>query len=124
MLRILVVDDDKNMRQLLALHLENAGYQVDVAENPFAAGHALIRARPDLIITDINMPGLDGFDFVAVLRQDNELRDIPVVFLSTEPPEQARAAGLKVERFISKPVRADTLLSIVASQVGGRVPIG
>jgi two-component system chemotaxis response regulator CheY len=123
--RILVVDDDRNMRELLALHLGAAGYQVDVAEDPIAAGYCISRARPDLVISDINMPRLDGFEFVTAMREDPDLRDIPVIFVSTDLDLANRGKGLGVVGYLAKPVRADTLLSIVAKHVmDGLVPIG
>ena len=125
MIRILVAVDDSSMRELLALHLSNAGYELDVAEDAVAAGYSVLRARPDLIISDINMPGLDSFEFIALLRQERSLRDIPVILLSTENKGATRGKELGVVRYIPKPVRADTLLSLIAEHVeGGRVPIG
>ena len=125
MVRILVVVDDCNMRKLLALHLGNAGYELAVAEDAVAAGYSVLRARPDLIISDINLPGLDGFEFVALLRQERSLRDIPVILLSTQDRGETRGQELGVVRYVPEPVRADTLLSIIAEHVeGGRVPIG
>jgi CheY-like chemotaxis protein len=123
--RILVVVDDSHMRELLALHLGNAGYELDVAEDAVAAGYSVLRARPDLIISDINAPELDGFEFIALLRQERSLRDIPVILLSTENKGEPRGKDMGVVRYLPKPVRADTLLSIIAEHVeGGRVPIG
>lgn len=125
MVRILVVVDDCNMRELLALHLSNAGYELAVAEDAVAAGYSVLRARPDLIISDINLPGLDGFEFIALLRQEHSLRDIPVILLSTQNRGETRGKELGVVRYVPEPVRADTLLSIIAEHVeGGRVPIG
>ena len=61
---ILIVDDDRIIRELLRLHLAGAGYDVQVAEDAIAAGYEVLRRAPDLIICDINMPHLDGFTFV------------------------------------------------------------
>ena len=117
--------DDCNMRELLVLHLGNAGYELAVAEDAVAAGYSVLRARPDLIISDINLPGLNGFEFIALLRQERSLRDIPVILLSTQNRGETRGKELGVVRYVPEPVRADTLLSIIAEHVeGGRVPIG
>lgn len=119
------MDDDRNMRELLALHLRNAGYEVDVAEDGLAAGYSVLRARPDLIISEINMPWLDGLEFVTLLRQERSLRDIPVIFLSTHDEGETRGKELGVVRYLPKPVGAHTLLSIIAEYVqGGRVAFG
>lgn len=111
------MDDDCNMRELLALHLGNAGYEVEVAEDGVAGGYSLLRARPDLIISDINMPYLDGLQFVALLRHEPSLRDIPVIFLSTGDEIETRGKDLGAVRYVPKHVTVDTLLSIVAKQV-------
>jgi CheY-like chemotaxis protein len=125
LIRILVADNDPNMRELLALHLGNAGYEVDVAEDGVAAGYSVLRARPDLVMCDINMPWLDGFEFIALLRQEPSLRDVPVIVLSAGDEGETRGKELGLVRYVRKPVGADTLLSIIAEHVqGGRVALG
>jgi two-component system, chemotaxis family, chemotaxis protein CheY len=123
MARILVVDDDRNIRELLALHLGSAGYEVDVAEDALAAGHILLRTWPDLIISDVNMPRIDGFTFIAALRDDIARRQIPVVLLSSAV--HAERKHLDIAQYLTKPIRADTLLFIVARHIrDGLVPVG
>jgi CheY-like chemotaxis protein len=122
--RILVVDDDCNMRELLALHLGHAGYEVDTAEDGIAAGYKVLCQRPDLIICDVYMPHLGGFEFVAALRADSILRDIPVIFLTTATEGDQKGKELGALAYVRKPVRADHLLSIIAANIeGGLVPI-
>jgi two-component system chemotaxis response regulator CheY len=122
---ILVVDDDPNMRELLRIHLANAGYEVAVAKDGLEAGYGLLRNRPDLIISDVNMPHLDGFEFVAAMREEAEFRGIPVIFLTSAAEGEHRGKELGAVGYVAKPVRADKLLSLVAVHVsGGRVPIG
>jgi two-component system chemotaxis response regulator CheY len=115
--RVLVIDDDANMRDLLRIHLSSAGYEVEAAEDCVAAGHALLRRAPDLIITDVNMPHMDGFEFVAAIGADESLRRIPVIFLTSEEEGQDRAKGMHAVGFVRKPVRADHLLSLVAKHL-------
>lgn len=123
--RILVVDDDRNMRELLALHLTNAGYEVETAEDGVAGGYGVLRSRPDLIISDVNMPHLDGFEFIAALRSDGAMRGIPVIFLTSEEDGASRGRDLGAVGYVSKPVRADRLLQVIAAHVPGGVhPIG
>ena len=122
---ILVVDDDPNMRELLRIHLSNAGYEVRVAKDGLEAGYGLLRNRPDLIISDVNMPHLDGFEFVAAMREEAQFRSIPVIFLTTAAEAEQHGKDLGAVAYVAKPVRADKLLSVVAAHVnGGRVPIG
>ena len=122
---ILVVDDDENTRQLLRLHLSAAGYEVQVAADAIAAGHIVLRSPPDLIISDVNMPHMDGFEFIAALKADKTLPEIPVIFLTSVEEGGYRGKLLGAVGYLTKPVRADRLLSLVAKHVaGGAHPIG
>lgn len=122
---ILVVDDDASLRQLLRLHLSSAGYEVLVAEDAIAAGYLVLRQPPDLIIADVHMPHMDGFEFVAALKSDKTLPDIPVIFLTSLEEGDQRGKELGAVGYLTKPVRADRLLAMVAQHVpGGAHPIG
>jgi len=123
--RILVVDDDESLRELLRMHLASAGYEVMVAADAIAAGYIVLKAPPDLIITDVNMPHMDGFEFVAALKADSSLPSIPVIFLTSVEDGDSRGKELGAVGYVTKPVRADRLLAIVAQHVpGGAIPIG
>jgi CheY-like chemotaxis protein len=122
---ILIVDDDESIRELLRLHLGAAGYEVHVAADAIAAGYLVLRSPPDLIITDISMPHMDGFEFVAALKADKSIPPIPVVFLTSMEEGDNRGKELGAVGYITKPVRADKLLEMVAQHVeGGAHPIG
>ncbi len=122
---ILIVDDDESIRDLLRLHLSSAGYEVHVAEDAIAAGYMLLLSPPDLIISDIIMPHMDGFEFIAAVRADKSLPMIPVIFLTTIEDGDLRGKELGAVGYVTKPVRADRLLSLVAQHVpGGAHPIG
>jgi CheY-like chemotaxis protein len=122
---ILIVDDDQSIRDLLRLHLSSAGYEVHVAEDAIAAGYMVLRAPPDLIITDINMPHMDGFEFISALKADKSLPKIPVIFLTSVDDGDLKGKELGAVGYVTKPVRADRLLSLVAQHVpGGVQPIG
>jgi len=122
--KILVVDDDPNMRELLALHLRNAGYAVQTAADGIAGGYQVLSKKPDLIICDIQMPHLDGFAFVAALREDPGVRDIPVIFLTTATDVEHRCKALGAAGYLHKPTRADRLISFIAEKIkGGLVPM-
>ena len=121
---ILVVDDDQSLRELLRLHLSAAGYAVSTASDGIEAGYAVLKSLPDLIITDVNMPHMDGYQFVEALKADKSLPPIPVIFL-TSLDEFDRGQQLGAVGYITKPVRADKLLAVVAEHLpGGTYPIG
>jgi CheY-like chemotaxis protein len=121
---ILVVEDDELMRELFRMHLSNAGYDVLLAEDAVVAGHLLFKQRPDLILADIEMPFMDGLEFVAALKSDALLSTIPVVFVSSRSDFEDRCKEIGAIAFLKKPVLASQLLSAVAKHVeGGRVPL-
>jgi len=122
---ILIIDDDESIRELLRLHLSAAGYEVQVAEDAISAGYSVLRSPPDLIISDINMPHMDGFEFIAALKADPALPRIPVIFLTSHDGGDERGKELGAVGYLIKPVRADKLLQLVAKHVpGGALPIG
>lgn len=108
--RILVADDDDNIRAYLRQELESAGYCVKEAEDGFGLITEVRKERPDLIILDVMMPGINGFDAAAVLKGDPLTRDIPVVILSIVE-DQARGLHVGVDRYFTKPVNAEKLLA-------------
>jgi CheY-like chemotaxis protein len=122
---ILVVDDEASVRELLKLHLSAAGYEVHVAADAIAAGYLVLRNPPDLIICDVNMPHMDGFEFISAVKADKSIPNIPVIFLTTFEEGDSRGKELGVVGYLTKPIRADRLLSLVAKHVpGGAHPIG
>ena len=112
--RILVVEDDESMRELLRLHLSSAGYAVEVAEDAIAAGYSVLKAAPDLIVCDVAMPHMDGFELVAALRADAGVSNqLPVIFLTAESEGADCARELDGE-FLEKPIRLEELLAAVS----------
>lgn len=110
---ILVVEDDSTMLQLLKLHLTGAGYAVRTAKDGIEAGHAVLGLTPDLIITDVRMPNMSGFELVEALREDPALKDIPVIFLTIEGESYDRGATLGALEYLAKPIRVELLLQKV-----------
>jgi CheY-like chemotaxis protein len=110
---ILVVDDEESMRLLLKLHLGNAGYDVLVAEDAIVAGHLIVEHAPDLLIVDVQMPYMNGYEFVAALKGDPTTSKIPVVFLTTDENVAEHARKLGASAYLNKPVPADKLLEVV-----------
>src|ERR1051325_5551083 len=109
---ILVVDDDANVRELLKLHLSAAGYEVHVAADAIAAGYLVLRSPPNLLICDVNMPHMDRFEFVSALQAEAPIPDIRVIFLPTFEEGDERGKELGVVGYLTKPIRADRLLSM------------
>lgn len=111
--KIVVIDDDRFIRYLLDLHLRKAGYEVLAAEDAVAAGRAVVDSRPDVILCDVDMPFMDGYEFVSALRADPATSHIPVIFLTVNRTVDERARQLGAEH-LTKPVMADELLRMVA----------
>lgn len=108
---ILTVDDSRTIRDMLRLTLSASGYRVVQAEDGLQGLEVLEAEGADVIITDINMPRLDGFGFIERVRADERRRGIPILVLTTETTpamkERARAAG--ATGWISKPFDPDHL---------------
>lgn len=113
-IKILVVDDAKSIRDTMRLALVNAGYEVILAEDAVVAGRIVLEQQPDLMVVDVNMPYMDGYELVGALKGDAETRDIPVVFLSASHDVEERASDLGAAAWLHKPVLADKLLAAVA----------
>jgi DNA-binding response OmpR family regulator len=113
--RILIIDDDVGFRDLLRLHLSAAGYQVQVAEDGVTGGRALLAQTPDLIVSDLNMPFLDGFELLSLLRSEPETASIPVILLSgrSDGDTMAKAVELGAADFLIKPVTRDQLFESI-----------
>jgi two-component system, chemotaxis family, chemotaxis protein CheY len=121
---ILVLEDEELMRELLRMHLSNAGYEVLVAEDAVVAGRLLMTQLPDLIVSDIEMPFMDGLELVELLKADGVAANIPVIFVSSRSDLEDRCMELGAVAFLQKPVLADRLLALVGEHVpGGLVPL-
>jgi PAS domain S-box-containing protein len=116
--RVLLADDNPDMREyvrrLLAEH-----YDVEAVSDGQAALEAAWQRRPDLVLSDIMMPRLDGFSLLKALRSDEELRDVPVIFLSARAGEEAKVEGLEAgaDDYLSKPFSARELLARVRANI-------
>ncbi|MDV2992976.1 MAG: Sensor histidine kinase RcsC [Chroococcidiopsis sp. SAG 2025] len=106
---ILVVDDDANIRQLLRQQLESEGYNILEAKDGIEAIAFVKKSAPDLIILDVMMPEMSGFDVAAVLKNDPKTMNIPIIILSIVE-DRERGYRLGIERYLMKPIETDTLL--------------
>jgi len=113
--RILIIDDDTGFRDLLRIHLSAAGYQVEVAEDGVTGGRALLEHPPDLIVSDVNMPFLDGFELLSLMGAEESTRSVPVILLSgrSDGDTMAKAVELGAADFLTKPVTRDQLLESI-----------
>ena len=105
---ILVVDDDTPIRSLLRQELGEAGYQVQEASNGKAALDMVRLSKPDLIILDVMMPEINGFDVAAVLKNDPATMDIPIIILSIVQDKE-RGLRIGVDRYLTKPINTEQL---------------
>jgi CheY-like chemotaxis protein len=103
--RVLLADDDAGNRLLCSLNLRDAGFEVIEAEDGGDALEQALSRSPDVVLTDVEMPGLDGVELAQALRADARTRAVPVVFMSSGAgaPEYARAYELGAKGFVSKP---------------------
>ena len=119
---VAVVDDDREVREYLAAVLHRAGYEVAVAPNGLRLVSALQVDRPDLILLDVNMSWIDGFDLCRALKRNPLFSDIPVVFVSgrstSSDIEQGMACG--AVDYFGKPIDGHTLLARIDELVHAR----
>lgn len=91
---ILVVDDSPAIRLLMADMLLAAGYRVDLAEDGLEALKRIGQRRPDAVLTDLNMPRLDGFSLIETIRRTPDLSDLPILVVTSEESHAKRARGM------------------------------
>jgi CheY-like chemotaxis protein len=120
--RVLVVDDDSNARALCSINLLLDGLEVLEAED---GRRGLVRARlesPDLVVTDIAMPGLSGFELAEALRRDETTAQIPLIFISGDhdADNEAHALSLGAFAYLTKPFDPPALAKLVASALARR----
>jgi PAS domain S-box-containing protein len=112
---VLVVDDNPDILKLLFLYLQNAGFKVLVAENGRSALERLQVSRPDIILLDVLMPEMDGFETIRHLKANNATKEIPVIFLTalTDTMNKVKGFELGAVDYISKPTQNDEVIARV-----------
>jgi len=113
--KILVVDDSEEIRGLLEIALQAAGYEVSLAEHGWAALARVKDSPPDLILLDVQMPGMDGFETLQRLKAVEGCSDIPVLFLTADTSMEGVIAGMGLGAldYIKKPIELNVLLTRV-----------
>jgi len=122
MCTILVVEDDKLVRDNLNYLLSNEGYSVIQAENGLKAFDYVSEAVPDLIISDIHMPQMSGFDLFKKLKNNTETESIPIIFLTADTRLQKMQEGISLGAadYLIKPYDLEELLDAVYTKLLGR----
>ncbi len=112
---MLVVDDSATIRRSAETMLANEGCRVVTAENGFEALSKITRHRPDLIFVDIMMPRLDGYQTTAIIKNNPEFRDTPVIMLTSKDGlfDKARGRVVGSDLYLTKPFTREELLSAV-----------
>lgn len=117
---ILTVDDSTSMRQMVAFTLKGAGYEVAEAEDGQKALDTAKGKKFDLVITDVNMPVMDGITFIKHLRSEPNYKFTPILMLTTESASDKKAEGKAAGAtgWIVKPFNPDQLLAVVKKVLG------
>ena len=112
---VLVIDDSATIRRSAETMLSNAGYNVVTAENGFEALSKITRHHPSLIFVDIMMPRLDGYQTCAIIKNNNEFRQTPVVMLTSKDGlfDKARGRVVGSDQYLTKPFTREELLGAV-----------
>lgn len=120
MAKILIAEDEKDIRELVAFTLRFAGFEVVTATNGAEAIEVATETKPDLILMDVRMPKMTGYQACEKLKEQEATRDIPVVFLSAKGQESEIEQGLQsgAERYILKPFAPDDLTRQVNAILG------
>ena len=122
---VLLVEDDRDGRRMYAEWLTHAGFTVDEAHNGLQALERAFEAVPDVVVTDLNIPGIDGFELTRRLKQDPRTRDVPVLAVTgyaafAADPGRARRAGC--DAVLPKPCTPDDLEAVVRVLMQERSP--
>lgn len=132
--QILVVEDEKDILELIAFNLECSGYRILKASDGESAISIVKKELPDLILLDLMMPGIDGFDVCRTLKQDNTTKSIPIIMLTARGEDTDIVSGLELgaEDYITKPfspkimvarIRAVLRRSIETTEIGERLAL-
>jgi DNA-binding response OmpR family regulator len=123
--RIIIVDDDRDTRELLAMALESEGFEVTSAANGLRLISSLQLRRPHLILLDVNMSWIDGFELCKAVKKNEGFRDIPVVFVSGrgEPEDRRKGMEAGAADYFVKPLDLNLLLARIRELVPVPVPV-
>jgi DNA-binding response OmpR family regulator len=120
MKKILIIEDNQELRENTAELLELENYEVITAENGKTGVDTVLSHKPDLIISDVTMPELDGFDVLNMLRKHICAKKIPFIFLTSRAEKKDKQMGedLGAAAYLTKPYEVNELLTTVSAQLG------
>ncbi|BAU13284.1 two component transcriptional regulator, LuxR family protein [Leptolyngbya sp. NIES-3755] len=123
--QLLLVDDEPGLREAVQAYLEDSGYTVHTATNGREGWEALQRIQPDLVITDVMMPQVNGYEFLKQLRDDVRFKTLPVIFLTARGMKSDRIQGYDAgcDAYLPKPFDPDELVAIVTRLLRQRADI-
>ncbi|MDB5754399.1 MAG: hybrid sensor histidine kinase/response regulator, partial [Massilia sp.] len=121
---VMVVDDSLTVRRVTQRLLEREGYQVILAKDGVDALEHLQETMPDLMLVDIEMPRMDGFDLTRNIRGNDSTRDVPIIMITSRTADKHRnyALGLGVNAYFGKPFQEDMLLAAIAGLLNREMP--
>jgi two-component system, OmpR family, alkaline phosphatase synthesis response regulator PhoP len=113
--RILAVDDEPNIVRLIEVNLTRHGYQVETANNGVQALEKIRASRPDLVVSDVMMPEMDGFELLSSIRRDPALESLPVIMLTAKAGDKDVMSGYSrgADMYLTKPFNPAELLAFV-----------
>jgi DNA-binding response OmpR family regulator len=116
---IIVIEDEETVRENISLLLENEGYQVVLAGTGLTGLQQICEIKPDLVICDIKMPGLDGYQVLQIMRQDNGLAKIPFIFLTALSDRNNWRKGMELgaDDYLTKPFTRHELLKAIDARL-------
>jgi two-component system phosphate regulon response regulator PhoB len=119
---ILIVEDDENIQQLVGYNLAKAGFHVLYADNGEQALATVKREQPDLLVLDLMLPGLNGFEVCRILRKDPQTRSLPIIMLTAKSEENDVSTGLDLgaDDYITKPFSPRILVSRIKTALRRR----
>src|SRR5438046_8145404 len=119
MTKILVIDDDASLREIIQLSLEHAGFEVIKADNGVAGGQQACAQLPDLILCDVRMDNMDGYRTLAALRQDSVTAPIPFILMTGQADTAGMRQGMELgaDDYLSKPFTVPQLLAAVNARL-------
>jgi DNA-binding response OmpR family regulator len=119
--KVMVIDDEPAIHRLINIILEDEGFLIVGPQEHREAKHSIVGGKPDVIILDIMMPEVDGFDILRMLKEDDETMHIPVIILSVRSLQEDidKAMSLGADHYLTKPFEPSELISTLKTVLAG-----